>query len=317
MGMLIDGQWRDFDRTAGNGSYVRKDSQFRDCIGSPRFPAEPGRYHLIVSLACPWASRTIIVRALKNLEPLIGLTITSPDMLDQGWTFDPAPDPLTGFDALHQLYAAVDPTYSGTVTVPVLYDKATHAIVNNESTDIIRMLNHAFDGQAAPSIDLYPDALAAAIDALSERIYGTVNNGVYKAGFATTQQAYEAAINPLFAMLDELEARLATSRFLHGPALTETDIRLFTTAIRFDTVYFAHFKCNVRQWRDYPNLSGWLRDVYQWPGIAGTVDLGQIKRHYYHSQVWVNPTGIVPLGPTIDLDSPPPRTILSAEKRAY
>ncbi|MGI4802594.1 MAG: glutathione S-transferase family protein [Janthinobacterium lividum] len=302
MGMLIDGQWKDFDRTAGDGNYHRKPSSFRNHIGSDaRFPAEPGRYHLYVSLACPWASRTIIVRALKHLEPLIGLSVVSPDMLDNGWTLDPAPDPITGADYIHQIYTAADPAFTGTATVPILYDTVARTIVNNESSDIIRNLDHAFDAYAAPGIELYPAALASEIDALNDRIYHAVNNGVYRAGFATTQPAYDAAVVPLFATLDELDARLATTRYLFGDALTETDIRLFTTGIRFDTVYFSHFKCNIRQWRDYTHLSRWLADIYALPGIADTVDLNQIKRHYYFSQRWVNPTGIVPAGPSISL----------------
>ncbi len=302
MGMLIDGQWKDFDRTAGDGNYRRKPSSFRDHIGPDgRFPAEPGRYHLYVSLACPWASRTVIVRALKHLESLIGLSVVSPDMLENGWTLDPAPDPITGAHYIHQIYAAADPAFTGTATVPILYDTVARTIVNNESSDIIRNLDHAFDAYAAPGIELYPAALATEIDALNDCIYEAVNNGVYRAGFATTQPAYDAAVAPLFATLDELDARLATTRYLFGNALTETDIRLFTTGIRFDTVYFSHFKCNIRQWRDYTHLSRWLADIYALPGIADTVDLDQIKRHYYFSQRWVNPTGIVPAGPSIAL----------------
>ena len=309
MGILVDGEWRDFDRTAGDGSYVRKDSSFRDWVtsdGSTRFPAEAGRYHLFVSLACPWASRTVLARALLGLHEVIGLTVVSPDMLENGWTFDPAPEPITGKRYLYEVYSAADPAYSGTATVPILYDKQARTIVNNESADITRMLGQAFARWAAPPrpIELYPAALAAEIDDLNDRIYGTVNNGVYKAGFATKQDAYEAAVGPLFATLDELEERLRTRRFLHGPALTETDIRLFTTAVRFDAVYFGHFKCNLRQWRDYPALSAWVADVYQWPGVAETVDLGEIKRHYYFSQRWVNPSGVVPVGPTIDWAAP-------------
>ncbi len=219
MGMLIDGQWKDFDRTAGDGNYHRKPSSFRDRIGPEgRFPAEPGRYHLYVSLACPWASRVVIVRALKHLQALIGMSVVSPDMLENGWPLDPAPDQLTGADYIYQIYAAADPAYTGTATVPILYDKVARTIVNNESSDLVRNLNHAFDALAAPSPDLYPAALGSQIDALNDRIYGTVNNGVYKAGFATTQEAYEKAVIPLFDMLDELDARLAGSRFLFGDA---------------------------------------------------------------------------------------------------
>ncbi len=310
MGMLVDGRWQNIGRSARQGAFVRRDSAFRRFVtadGASGFPAEPGRYHLYVSLACPWASRTVIVRRLKRLAGVIGMTVTSPDMLEHGWAFGANPEPLTGARYLYEIYAAADPVYTGSVTVPVLWDTQTRTIVNNESSEIIRMLNRAFDAWGDPTIDFYPAHLAAEIDALNGRLYDAVNNGVYKAGFATTQDAYEAAVLSLFAMLDELESRLATRRFLFGPVFTETDIRLFTTLIRFDLVYYSHFKCNIRQLRDYPNLAGWLRDVYQMPGVAETVDLAQIKRHYYGSQLWVNPTGIVPVGPAIDLASPPAR----------
>jgi putative glutathione S-transferase len=306
MGMLIDGEWRNIDRAARKGAFVRRDSAFRDFVsadGSSTFPAEAGRYHLYVSLACPWASRTIILRKLKRLETVIGMTVVSPDMLENGWTFI-EPDPVMGFRYLYQLYAAADARHTGPATVPVLWDKRTSTIVNNESSEIIRMLNHEFDEWGDASLDFYPHHLAGEIDALNARIYETVNNGVYKAGFATKQAAYEAAVLPLFAMLDELEQRLAHQRFLFGSSITETDIRLFTTLVRFDTVYYSHFKCNIRQLRDYPNLDGWLRDMAQTPGIAETIDLAQIKRHYYGSQLWVNPTGIIPIGPEIDLLTP-------------
>ena len=305
--MLVEGRWQDMDRMARKGAFVRRDSVFRGAVtadGSSGFPAEPGRYHLYVSLACPWASRAVIVRALKRLKPVVGMTVVSPDMLENGWTFEGGPDPITGSRYLYELYAAADPAHTGPATVPVLWDKQRRTIVNNESSEIIRMLNRAFDAWGDADVDLYPARLAPEIDALNARIYGTVNNGVYKAGFATTQAAYDEAVVPLFTMLDELDERLATRRFLTGPEITEADIRLFTTAVRFDLVYYSHFKCNVRQLRDYANLEGWLRDVYQWPGIAATVDLAQIKRHYYGSQRWVNPTGIVPVGPSVDLTAP-------------
>ncbi len=307
MGMLVDGRWQDIGRNARQGDFVRRDSAFRRFVtadGASGFPAEPGRYHLYVSLACPWASRTVIVRRLKRLERVIGMTVTSPDMLEHGWTFGANPEPLTGARYLYEIYAAADPDYTGSVTVPVLWDTQTRTIVNNESSEIIRMLNRAFDAWGDAGVDLYPARLAPEIDALNARIYDAVNNGVYKAGFATTQAAYEEAVVSLFAMLDELDERLATRRFLLGPQITETDIRLFTTAVRFDLVYYGHFKCNICQLRDYANLEGWLRDVYQWPGIAATVDLAQIKRHYYGSQRWVNPTGIIPVGPSVDLTAP-------------
>lgn len=306
MGLLIEGRWQDVDRMARKGAFVRRDSAFRDFVeaGASRFPAEPGRYHLYVSLACPWASRAVIVRKLKRLDQAVGMTVVSPDMLENGWTFEGGPDPLTGFRYLYELYAAADPAYTGAATVPVLWDTDTRTIVNNESSEIIRMLNHAFDAWGDPDVDLYPAGLAPEIDALNARIYGAVNNGVYKAGFATAQAAYEEAVLPLFAMLDELNERLAAQRFLVGRQVTEADIRLFTTLVRFDLVYYSHFKCNIRQLRDYPNLEGWLRDVYQTPGVAETVDLAQIKRHYYGSQRWVNPTGIIPVGPDVDLTAP-------------
>ena len=306
MGMLVDGHWQDIDRAARKGAFVRRDSAFRRFVtadGSSGFRAEPGRYRLYVSLACPWASRTVILRKLKRLEPVIGMTVVSPDMLENGWTFEGA-DPLTGFRYLYELYAAADPAHTGPATVPVLWDTQGRTIVNNESSEIIRMLNREFDAWGDAGVDLYPARLAPEIDVLNDRIYETVNNGVYKAGFATTQLAYEAAVVPLFVMLDELDERLTRQRFLFGRQITETDIRLFTTLVRFDLVYYGHFKCNVRQLRDYANLEGWLRDVHQWPGIAETVDLAQIKRHYYGSQRWVNPTGIIPVGPSVDLSAP-------------
>ena len=316
MGMLIEGRWQDVDRMARKGAFVRRDSAFRRFVtsdGSSGFPAEPGRYHLYVSLACPWASRAVVVRALKRLEPVIGMTVVSPDMLENGWTFEGGHDPLTGSRYLYELYRAADPTHTGPVTVPVLWDTRERTIVNNESSEIIRMLNQAFDAWGDRGVDLYPAPLAAEIDALNARIYGAVNNGVYKAGFATTQAAYDDAVVPLFAVLDELDERLSVRRFLTGPDFTEADVRLFTTLVRFDLVYYGHFKCNIRQIRDYPNLDGWLRDVYQWPGIAGTVDLAQIKRHYYGSQRWVNPTGIIPAGPSVDLTAPHGRQHLEGE----
>ncbi len=307
MGMLIEGRWQNVDRETRKGVFVRRDSAFRHAVtadGGSGFQAEPDRYHLYVSLACPWACRTVMLRSLKRLKDVIGMTVVSPDMLENGWTFEGTSDPVNGFQFLYQAYQAGDAAYTGPVTVPVLWDKWTRTIVNNESSEIIRMLNRAFDAWGDAGVDLYPPAQAAAIDVLNERMYGAVNNGVYKAGFATTQDAYEDAVRPLFAVLADLDERLATRRFLLGPAMTEADVRLFTTVVRFDSVYYAHFKCSLRQIRDYANLSGWLRDMAQWPGIAETVDLAQIKRHYYGSQRWVNPTGIVPLGPTIDLTSP-------------
>jgi len=307
MGMLINGQWQtddEADRTSA--PFQRKDSSFRNKItadGSSGFPAAPNRYHLYVSLACPWAHRTMIVRKLKKLDALIPISIVSPDMLENGWFFE-TPEPLSGAKFLYEIYAKAKPDYTGRVTVPVLWDKAEQKIVNNESADIIRMFESEFDEWADMSFDLYPAHLRTEIDAFNERLYHNVNNGVYKAGFSREQAAYEEAVKNLFTMLDEIETTLGAHSYLFGEKMTESDIRLFTTAIRFDLVYYSHFKCNIRQIRDYPNIQGWLKEMYQTPGIMETVDLAQIKRHYYHSQRWINPSGIVPIGPTLDFTSP-------------
>jgi glutathionyl-hydroquinone reductase len=261
-----------------------------------------------VSLACPWAHRTLIMRKLKRLEAMIGISVTHWRMLEHGWTFEPGPgvvlDPLHHARYLHQVYTAASPDYTGRVTVPVLWDKATGTIVNNESSEIIRMMNSAFDALGAAPGDYYPEDLRVEIDDLNARIYDSVNNGVYKAGFATTQSAYEEAVRPLFETLDFLDRHLASRRYLCGRRLTETDLRLFTTLVRFDPVYVGHFKCNLRRIADYPNLSGYLRDVYQIPGIAETVNMAHIKGHYYESHKAINPTGVVPVGPAMDLDAP-------------
>ncbi|PZP77974.1 MAG: glutathione-dependent reductase, partial [Ectopseudomonas oleovorans] len=255
-------------------------------------------------LACPWAHRTLILRKLKGLESLIDVSVVSWLMREQGWTFDritgSSGDHLDNLSYMHQRYTADDQHYTGRVTVPVLWDKQTGGIVSNESAEIIRMLNSAFDGLTGNALDLYPEALRERIDSLNERIYPAVNNGVYRAGFATTQDAYEEAFDELFVMLDELEALLADTRYLAGEYLTEADIRLFTTLIRFDAVYHGHFKCNLRHIEDYPNLSNWLRELYQWPGIAETVDFTHIKSHYYASHASINPTGVIPQGPRQD-----------------
>ena len=325
MGLLVDGVWQDqwYDTKSTGGRFVRKDAAFRNWVapdgapgptGAGGFKAAPGRYHLYVSLACPWAHRTLIFRRLKGLEDAISVSVVHWLMLDQGWTFQDGPgvvpDPIHGASVLHQVYTAADPHYTGRVTVPVLWDKATGTIVNNESSEIIRMFNASFDAVGAAPGDFYPEPLRAEIDALNARIYDRVNNGVYKAGFATTQAAYEEAVRPLFATLDELDARLATRRYLCGGALTEADWRLFTTLVRFDAVYVGHFKCNLRRIADYPNLSGYLRDLYQVPGIAETVNFEHIKGHYYGSHATINPTGIVPLGPVLDLEAPHGREAL-------
>ena len=305
MGMLVDGVWHDvwYDTAKTGGAFKRVDSAFRHQIGSADFPVEAGRYHLFVSLACPWAHRTIIFRKLKRLETAISLSVVDPLMLEQGWRFD-GTDLLTGSDFLHQVYTIAKPDYTGRVTVPVLWDKQKRTIVNNESAEIIRLMNGPLAVLGDASIDYYPADLAGEIDGLNARIYDAVNNGVYKAGFATAQPAYEAAYAALFAMLDELEQRLGQGRYLFGDRLTEADWRLFTTLVRFDAVYHGHFKCNRQTLHSFPNLWGYLRDLYQMPGIAETVSLDHIKRHYYISQRTVNPSQIVPVGPAIDFTTP-------------
>ncbi|PZO03331.1 MAG: glutathione-dependent reductase [Hyphomicrobiales bacterium] len=314
MGLLVDGQWQDqwYDTAKSGGRFVRQDSAFRNWVtadgsagpsGEGGFAAEAGRYHLYVSLACPWAHRALIVRALKGLEAMIDISVVNWLMRDQGWTFAEGqgvvPDPIGGAHYLHQVYTRADANYSGRVTVPVLWDKRTGTIVNNESSEIIRMFNTAFDDIGAKPGDFYPSALRAEIDGLNERIYATVNNGVYKSGFATTQEAYEEAVGPLFETLDWLEERLKSRRFLTGDAITEADWRLFTTLIRFDAVYVGHFKCNLRRIADYPRLSAYLRALFHVEGVAGTVDFDHIKRHYYESHATINPSGIVPVGPDL------------------
>ncbi|TWA87353.1 putative glutathione S-transferase [Azospirillum brasilense] len=308
MGLLIDGRWHDqwYDTKNSGGAFVRPETQFRNWVradGSTPFQPEAGRYHLFVSLACPWAHRTLILRKLKGLEDAIGVTVVDPLMREEGWTF-PEPDPITGSTRLHEVYTKADPTYSGRVTVPVLWDRKTGTIVSNESAEIVRMLNREFDAFGDASLDFYPAELAEEIDRLNAFVYDRVNNGVYKAGFATSEEKYEQAFDALFAALDELNERLADRRYLLGNRQTEADWRLFTTLVRFDAVYVGHFKCNLRRIADYPNLSGYLRDLYQVPGVAETVDFHHIKRHYYASHTMINPTGIVPKGPALDLDAP-------------
>jgi putative glutathione S-transferase len=311
MGLMIDGTWvrEDRSRADGGGVFQRPVTIFRDTIApGGRFPPEAGRYHLYISLACPWAHRTLIFRAIKGLEGMIGLSVVHWLMGEDGWTFAPAagvvPDPVMDARFLHQLYARADAHFSGRVSVPVLYDRATDAIVNNESAEIIRILNHAFDALGAAAGDYYPQTLRTEIDAVNARVYATLNNGVYRAGFATTQEAYDAAVIPLFATLDWLEELLSRQPYLCGERLTEADIRLFTTLIRFDAVYHGHFKCNIRRIIDYPALWDFTRSMYQARGIAETVDFDHIKRHYYMSHAWVNPTRIVPAGPALDLAQP-------------
>jgi putative glutathione S-transferase len=311
MGLLVDGQWRDqwYDTKSTGGRFVRQESAFRAWVtedGGSGFRADAGRYHLYVSYACPWAHRTLIVRALKGLEEAIAVTAVDPLMLENGWSFgDAAPDPVNGKRYLYEVYALAKPDYTGRVTVPVLWDRERRTIVNNESSEIIRMLNAAFDAFARrTSPDLYPADLAAEIDAVNARVYDGVNNGVYKAGFATRQDAYEAAVRTLFETLDWLEERLGRGRWLMGDRFTEADIRLFTTLIRFDAVYYGHFKCNLRHVYEYPNLWGFTRDLYQLPGVAETVRFDHIKRHYYMSHRTINPTQIVPVGPALDFTAP-------------
>ncbi|WP_406872408.1 glutathione S-transferase family protein [Aminobacter sp. P9b] len=319
MGLLVEGKWQDrwYDTKSTGGKFVRSHAQWRDWItadGKPAegrtrgFKAEPGRYHLYVSLACPWAHRTLIFRALKKLEDIISVSVVHHFMGENGWTFrtdDGATgDTLYGLDFLHQLYTKADPTYSGRVTVPVLWDKKENTIVSNESSEIIRMLNSAFDEWGDASLDFYPEALRREIDAMNDLVYPSINNGVYRAGFATTQAAYEEAFGELFAALDTLEDRLSRQRYLVGNTLTEADWRLFTTLVRFDPVYVGHFKTNLRRIADYPNLSNYLRELYQVPGVAETVNLHHIKSHYYGSHTGINPTGVVPVGPEVDFSAP-------------
>lgn len=329
MGSLIEGKWSQTGLpTATDGSFVRKASSFRNWItpdGSPGptgkggFAAESGRYHLYVSLACPWAHRTLIFRRLKGLEEMISLSVVNAFMGEDGWTFQPGdgviPDAVNQVQFLHELYSLADPVYHGRATVPVLWDKQTGTIVSNESADIIRMFNSAFDAVGALVGDYYPQALRSEIDELNEAIYPNLNNGVYRAGFASTQAAYDQAVADVFRQLDALESRLSTQRYLLGDQLTEADWRLFTTLIRFDAVYVGHFKCNWRRIVDYPQLWGYLRELYQLPGIAETVKLEHIKQHYYQSHESINPTRIVPMGPELDLLSPHGREALTGGQR--
>lgn len=301
--------------TDEKGAFVRQENVFRDSVtadGSSGFKAEPGRYHLYVCYACPWASRTIIFRKLKGLEEVISMTAVDPVRDERGWKFfADDPDPVNGFEYLSEAYRLTDPDFSDRVTVPVLWDKQQNRAVNNESREIIRMLNSEFDEWAEnPDLDLYPEALRSEIDALNDRIYDSINNGVYRAGFATTQRAYEEAFIELFEALDEMDDRLARTRYLTGDTITEADWRFFVTLVRFDAVYVGHFKCNQRRIADYDNLSGYLRDLYQQPGIAETVNIDHIKRHYYVTHPKINPTRIVPVGPLLDFESDPGRSHL-------
>jgi len=317
MGLLVDGAWQDVDMRVQDGRFVRKPTAFHNYVtadGSPGpagkggFPAERDRYHLYVSLACPWAHRTLIFRKLKKLESIISVSVTVALLGQKGWEFGTEPgatlDTINGKSVLADIYVLADPHYSGRASVPVLWDKKQRTIVNNESSEIIRMLNSAFDAFTDVRTDYYPLELRGEIDRINQLVYETVNNGVYRSGFSTTQAAYEEAARAVFSTLDQLEALLSQQRYLVGRQFTEADWRLFTTLIRFDAVYYSHFKCNVRRIIDYPNLSNYLRDLYQTPGVAETVSLDHIKRHYYGSHRNVNPTGIVPIGPALDFDLP-------------
>jgi len=316
MGLLIDGIWHDqwYDTKSTGGRFQRQDSAFRAWVsadGTTPHPAEAGRYHLYVSLACPWAHRTLIMRALKGLTDTIPVSVVEPLMLENGWELAEGADPIHGARFLHQVYTAAKPDYTGRVTVPVLWDRVTGTIVSNESAEIIRMFNSGF-GDLASGPDFYPESLRPEIDTINDWVYDTLNNGVYKAGFATTQAAYEEAVAPLFETLDALDSRLGRSRYLVGDTLTEADWRTFTTLIRFDAVYHGHFKCNLKRIADYPNLSGYVRELYQVPGVSGTVNLDHIKTHYYGSHRTINPSGIVPAGPLQDFMRPHGRDRLPA-----
>jgi glutathionyl-hydroquinone reductase len=311
MGLLVDGQWRDegYDTKNSGGAFERQASTFRHWItadGSSGFPAANGRYHLYLSLACPWCHRTLLFRTLKRLENVISVSFVEPVMLENGWTFA-EPDPLTGAHYAYEIYQRADPRANGRASVPILWDKERRTIVNNESSDIIRMLNSAFAAFTEDPTDYYPRALAGEIDAVNARIYDTLNNGVYKAGFATQQAPYEDAVKALFGTLDWIEVRLERQRHLVGGRATEADWRLFPTLVRFDAVYYGHFKCNLRHVYEYPALWDYTRALYRTRGVAETVDLRVFKTHYYGSHRKINPTGIIPLGPEIDFSAPSTR----------
>ena len=299
------------DERVDTGEFKRQKDHFTEWVssdGSTPYPAAAGRYHLYVSLACPWAHRTVIVRALKGLEDVVGMTVVDPIRDERGWAFRAGPgsskDPVNGFEFLSEAYRATEPDYEARFTVPVLWDRRQGRVVSNDDDHIMRMLNSEFDAFTDSDLDLYPQALRAEIDAVNEFVFPNVNDGVYRAGFATTQPAYDHAVKRLFDALDQLEQRLSSQRYLVGNQITEADWRLFTTLVRFDAVYYVHFKCNLRRIRDYPNLWGYLRDLYQQPGIAATVDFDHIKRHYYVTHDDINPYRIVPVGPDQDLESP-------------
>ncbi|NOD78158.1 glutathione S-transferase family protein [Ruegeria sp. HKCCD4332] len=320
MGLLVDGTWHDtwYDTKSTGGAFKRSAAQFRNWLsadgsagpsGKGGFKAEPGRYHLYVSHACPWAHRTLIFRELKELTDLISVSVVHPDMLDKGWTFvtddhGATGDDLYGMDFAHQIYTKADPSYSGRVTVPILWDKQQETIVSNESSEIIRMFNSAFNGITGNTDDYWPEAMRDEIEEVNARIYSDVNNGVYKSGFATSQEAYDAAVGPLFNTLDWLEDRLSRNRYLMGDRITEADWRLFTTLIRFDPVYHLHFKCNKRRLIDCPNLWAYTRELYQWPSVAPTVNMNHIVRHYHYSHDSINPHRIIPTNPVLEYMEP-------------
>ncbi|OJF94584.1 glutathione S-transferase family protein [Alkalibacterium sp. 20] len=317
MGLLVDGKWYDqwYDTEKNDGRFIREESQFRNWVtkdgsagptGEGGFKAEPGRYHLYISNACPWANRTMIMRELKGLADMISVSVVNPLMAQHGWTFEKdegvVPDSVSNVDYLYEVYTRVDPAYSGRVTVPVLYDLKQHKIVNNESSEIMRMLNSAFDDVGAIKGDYYPEEFRADIDEINDLVYNAINNGVYKAGFATKQAVYEEEVKKLFEALDEVEERLGKHPYLVGHTITEADWRLFTTLIRFDSVYHGHFKCNIKRISDYPNLWRYTKELYSWPGVSDTINFRHIKEHYYRSHKTINPTGIVPVGPKLDFN---------------
>lgn len=320
MGQLVDGVWHDvwYDTKKSGGAFVRSTAKFRNWItadgaagstGAGGFKAESGRYHLYVSNACPWAHRTMVFRALKDLTDHIDVSVVHPDMLSEGWTFETdengaTGDRLFGLPFARDIYLKADPEISGRVTVPILWDKAQNTIVSNESSEIIRMFNSAFNDLTGNTRDFYPDARKDEIEEINARVYDTINNGVYKSGFATTQEAYDAAVGPLFDSLDWVEGLLAKSRYLTGDQITEADWRLWTTLIRFDMVYHQHFKCNRKRIIDYPNIWGFTRELYQWPGVADTVNMAHIVRHYHYSHETINPNRIIPINPDLDFAEP-------------
>ncbi|NYS60274.1 glutathione S-transferase family protein [Vreelandella salicampi] len=325
MGLLVNGEWHDqwYDTKKHGGEFVRESAQLRDWVGADApdgvlsHPAEADRYHLYVSLACPWAHRILIMRKLKGLESLMGVSHVSPLMLGQGWTYDEdegsSGDPVNGVTYHRELYTLTDPHYTGRVTVPVLWDKKRCAIVNNESADLLRILNGAFDELTGNRLDFYPQDLREEIDAVNADVYDHINNGVYKSGFATEQSVYEKHVHALFESLERMEKRLSQQRYLAGEWLTEADIRLFTTLVRFDAVYHGHFKCNLKRIEDFPNLANYLRELYQWPGVAETVNMDHIQHHYYYSHDTINPTRIVPAGPLLNFNRPHDRERLPGQ----